>query len=248
MEMHRRFTLIELLVVVAIIAVLAAMLLPALSRARESATLARCLSNQRQVGIGIAEYRSENNEFLPPTITELGSSHWEMYGNGYDIDGRIWSDILIDDGLLDKGVFDCVSIGGERTEGFGGVPVTDYPDYGWLTYHNDGYAANHPEMYVATAQMGNDYRKSPWRTDKITRPEEGMLMTENNGDALYGRGVVWYWTLGDPPHGRSFGVLFHDLHVEGVNIGTFPINDYWLYKDNVVNPSPHWRPYAPYFP
>lgn len=61
----RGFTLIELLVVIAIIAVLAGMLLPALSKAKESGRTAYCRNNMRQLTLGMLMYADDNREYLP---------------------------------------------------------------------------------------------------------------------------------------------------------------------------------------
>ena len=65
MKVLRGFTLIELLVVIAILSVLAAILLPVLSQARESGRRTVCLSNLRQLGLAFAQYTQDYDERLP---------------------------------------------------------------------------------------------------------------------------------------------------------------------------------------
>lgn len=70
----RGFTLIELLVVIAIVAILAAILFPVFARARENARRTSCLSNLKQIGLGIMQYTQDYDETYPSYGTYIGNT------------------------------------------------------------------------------------------------------------------------------------------------------------------------------
>lgn len=72
----KHFTLIELLVTVAIIAILAGILLPALNKARQSARKIVCTGNLKTMGQGIALYTAGNNDYLTPHMKRWGWSYF----------------------------------------------------------------------------------------------------------------------------------------------------------------------------
>ncbi len=78
------FTLIELLVVIAIIGILAAMLLPALARAKDSAKRVQCLSNLRQLALVYHLYNDDNNNRLP-TTDMLGRSNYRVLTDPFSL-------------------------------------------------------------------------------------------------------------------------------------------------------------------
>ena len=78
MKKEKTFTLVELLVVIGIIAVLAAMLMPALGKAREKAKQAECINNQKNLSLSITMYSNDNRSHFP--FTTQGAVGCGVYG------------------------------------------------------------------------------------------------------------------------------------------------------------------------
>jgi prepilin-type N-terminal cleavage/methylation domain-containing protein len=124
--MHRKgFTLIELLVVIAIIAILAAILFPVFAQARAKAKQTSCLSNMKQIGLGLMMYAEDYDQTLP-------SSYY--YLNGANSDGGYmhWSGMIMPYVKNEK-IFVCPE------SPFGGFAPTCYGDAGTNTGCDAGY-------------------------------------------------------------------------------------------------------------
>lgn len=99
--MRKGFTLIELLVVIAIIAILAAILFPVFARARERAQATACLSNVKQLTLGLIQYQMDYDDHMPYFMRW----YWSDYGGG------MWSKInwtwAVQDYIRNMDIFRC---------------------------------------------------------------------------------------------------------------------------------------------
>jgi prepilin-type N-terminal cleavage/methylation domain-containing protein len=164
------FTLIELLVVIAIIAILAAMLLPALASAKERSKRTSCMSQLRQINLGLQMYAGENRNYLP--VGDGGYWAWDIPGtaaNGMLANGDTWQ------------VFYCPDIGTRFSPSnefalwnWGGGPVVGgfcVGQYAFTLPGSSGYTPSSPEDGCKT-NVNDKLESDPasWQLDVLTIP------------------------------------------------------------------------------
>jgi prepilin-type N-terminal cleavage/methylation domain-containing protein/prepilin-type processing-associated H-X9-DG protein len=102
---RRGFSLVEVIVVIGIVAILIALLLPAIARAREQAKTVQCMSQLRQVGVALTSYAVANRGHYPTW------SNWQVYGGdgtGEDDPGLGWTEMLEPHiGKPTSGIYQC---------------------------------------------------------------------------------------------------------------------------------------------
>jgi prepilin-type N-terminal cleavage/methylation domain-containing protein len=217
---NRGFTLIELLVVIAIIAILAALLLPALSRSKARAQTLVCVSNLRQIGLGLSLYLNDTSTF--PRYATLESTRR---------DARTWYDMILryTGGSWTNGIFVCPLYAGfVRDYIISPGPAGELP-FGSYGYNESG-TGRYPIGTNRGLGLSHNNLQPPIRESEIAAPSEmialGDAFAEAKLDYHFDLLVLKSFVTPDPywsritRHRATISSWFCDGHVES---GKFPL-------------------------
>jgi prepilin-type N-terminal cleavage/methylation domain-containing protein len=159
------FTLIELLIVIAIIAILAAILFPVFAQARERARASSCLSNMKQMGLGLMQYTQDHDETMPPAYYYNTCSPNAAPSGGYDASGIIQWSGLVQPYVKSTQIFVCPS------DKIGGLAPTNF------TGTNSGAGAPAGQTSLAAVQDNQAPRISYSANEAVMpRPRGGICL------------------------------------------------------------------------
>jgi prepilin-type processing-associated H-X9-DG protein/prepilin-type N-terminal cleavage/methylation domain-containing protein len=186
------FTLVELLVVIAVIAILAALLLPALNQSMQRARQIQCVNNVCQLGIALHEFVSDNHIYPLETDTEYDK-------NGIATNYNTWVEALghqlgldyhRDTNFWDKGIWLCPSV---RSKGIFGAA---FESYGYNSFgigdHKDSLGLGGHYGMASVPVGAQPVYKPPVNESEIKSPSEMMAI----GDGFYGEGSKIYSGIG----------------------------------------------------
>ncbi len=203
------FTLVELLIIIAIIAIMAAILLPALNKARERGKLAKCTNHLKNIGLAALQYANDNNDYYPIALRTYP-------------DIQSWAR-LCNLGYLDARFMDCPS-DLTRTPGSGGLGNGHFQaSYPWRKYKgtaiNQGYLWN-SETGSYSGSSGKWYAQ-PWMLGKLKRPTFDHLVYDGNSHShinsyMHGTTAGSTLTNFDTRHNKTGNVLFADGHTQTI--------------------------------